>query len=73
MIAIFVYGLNLQKQTSFQQKKLEQIAQGKLPRSLLINAAKSHLADRNRLLNLTGEGTTSFMWGVAQYFPGVTD
>lgn len=70
---IFYYGLMLQKETTYQIKKLEYIAQGNLPRSVLIQAAESHLDTRHQILNITGEGMTSFMWGVGRYFHGATD
>lgn len=72
MMGFFSYGLNLQNQTSFQKEKIERLTKGELPRLRLLAAAQNHLDERPGWLDITGEGMTSFMWGVARYFPTAT-
>lgn len=73
MVAILLYGLNLQQQSSYQQKKINFLAEGNLPRSVLIQAAESHLESRPWYYRFTGEGMTSFTRGVGRYYHGRVD
>ena len=70
MLSLANYGLHLQSQTSYQQQRIERIIiYGELPRSVLMSAGFSYLGTRAPLLALSGEGMTSYMYGVAGHFP----
>lgn len=69
MFGVLIYGLGAQLEYSYQQKKLNQIAEGKFPRLLLVLAAEQHLEERSQLFNVFGEGADAFQRGVAKHFP----
>lgn len=73
MSILLLYGLDKQQENIYQQQKLEQIIQGDLPRSLLIQAGSTHIAERSDWYNLIGEGTDSFQRGVASHYPSNQD
>lgn len=68
---ILMYGLNMQRQHSFQQEKLANLYELKLPRSYLMDAGWKQIVTRPGWMNLTGEGMTSFGLGVSGYFRGL--
>lgn len=61
------YGLNMHNQSSYQSNKIEQILNGELPRLILITAGIEYINERPFFLNITGEGITSFMGGLASF------
>ena len=69
MSVVLLYGWSRQQEFSYQQQKLQQIAEGKFPRLLLVEAGGQHISERSAFLNLFGEGADSFQRGVARYFP----
>ncbi len=70
MSMLLLYGLDKQQENIYQQQKLEQIIQGDLPRTLLIQAGSKYIAERSDWYNLIGEGADSFQRGIAAYYPG---
>lgn len=70
---LLLYGLDKQQENIYQQQKLEQIIQGDIPRTLLIQAGSTHIAERSDWYNLIGEGTDSFQRGVASHYPSNQD
>ncbi len=70
MSMLLLYGLDKQQENIYQQQKLEQIVQGDLPRTLLIQAGSKYIAERSDWYNLIGEGADSFQRGIATYYPG---
>lgn len=70
-ILLFLYkGIEKHSQHSFQQEKLEHLAQGDLFRSHLLDAGIQHLQNRNSFYHITGEGCSSYGNGVARYYLG---
>ncbi len=69
MSLVLLYGWSRQQEFSYQQQKLQQIAEGKFPRLLLVEAGGQHISERSALFNLFGEGADSFQRGVARYYP----
>lgn len=69
MAIMIIYGIGKQQEHNFQQKKLEELAQGNFPRLILVVAGASHMAKRSGIFNITGEGMDAFARGVANYYP----
>ena len=69
MSVTLLYGWSRQQEFSYQQQKLQQIAEGKFPRLPLVEAGGQHISKRSALLNLFGEGADSFQRGVTRYYP----
>lgn len=73
MLLILGYGFQLQQRTTYQQDKINRLAQGELPRSLTLQLAHGYLAKRPWFHQLTGEGISSFMKGIGKFYTGETD
>lgn len=68
MAGVLFYGLAKQQEHSYQQDKLNEIAQGDFPRLVLVTAGAKHVLARNSVYSLIGEGSDSFQTGVGRYF-----
>lgn len=73
MLSMLAYGWSMQQEFSYQQKKIEEIIEGKFPRLLLVLAGLRHIEERNDWFNIFGEGADAFQRGVAEYFPSQED
>lgn len=62
---VFIYGFSKQQEFNYQQRKLEQLARGEIPRLRLLLAGTEYISTRPLLINLTGEGFSAFQRGVA--------
>ncbi|MCI5137164.1 MAG: hypothetical protein D3922_01825 [Candidatus Electrothrix sp. AR1] len=73
MLFILGYGFQLQQRTTYQQDKINRLAQGELPRAVTLQLAHGYLAKRPWFYQLTGEGISSFMKGIGRSYTGKTD
>lgn len=66
--ALAFSGYQTQMNNPFQEAKLVELAQGELPRLVLLQSGFDHLADRSSLYHLTGEGADRYERGVGRRF-----
>lgn len=65
-------GLSQQLTNRFQAQKLDELAQGVLPRHDLMLSGIAHIQARPAIFIITGEGSDLFQQGVARSWPGRT-